>query len=258
MAYRCQSCFQRGHNTRTCPRITERRQESFQRRLADCKAQGIDPKEDRHLQYYADEVGERTGVNPLTGAKHKKTGTEQRRCSYCKYKHGSWCEEGLGHTRRTCEELQVDIAKDRVINGEYRRKVLARMKADGIGPGMLVRVRKSGWGEDMKFSTNLVSSIWWEQISYHNRNGYAAIQLKELSADGGRGQQSLPLPQMEIERHTDPDSTIHFGARWSVESDDDAHIQCLAIAPTASLTPPADWFDGRCAKMESRYSEFKG
>ena len=63
---------------------------------------------------------------------------------------------------------------------------------------------------------------------------------------------------MEIERHLDPDSTIHFGARWTVESDDDAHIQCLAIAPTASLTPPADWFDGQCDKMESRYSEFKG
>ena len=28
--------------------------------------------------------------------------------------------------------------------------------------------------------------------------------------------------------------------------------------PTASLTPPADWFDGRCDKMETRYSQFKG
>ena len=257
MAYRCQSCYERGHNKRTCPRITERAQESFRRRLEDCKAQGIDPKEDHNLSYYAVTVGERTGVNPLTGAEHKKTSQEARRCSYCKYKHGSWCDEGLGHTRRNCEGLQADLEAERVINGEYRRKVLARMKADGIGPGMLVRVRKSGWGDDIKFSTNLVSSIWWKQISYHNRNCYGALQLKELSAAGGNFGDSLPLPQMAIKRHTNPDDTIQFGARWTLEAGEGEHIRCLGTAPTASLTPPADWFDGQCDKMETRYSERK-
>ena len=258
MAYRCQSCFQRGHNTRTCPRITERAQQSFQNRLEDLKAQGIDPKEDRHLLYYADEVGERTGINPLTGAKHKKTGTATRRCSYCKYQHGSWCDEGIGHTRRNCKELKADIAKARAINGEYRRKVLARMKADGIGPGMLLRMRTSGWGDDMKFCTGLVHSIDWSAISFWNRQCFATLEAKELSNEGGR--RYVPLPQMEIERHADPDATIKFGARWNLGGDykGDSHVQCLATAPTASLTPPADWFDGQCPKMETRFAERKG
>ncbi len=65
---------------------------------------------------------------------------------------------------------------------------------------------------------------------------------------------------MEIERHADPDATIKFGARWNLGGDykGDSHIQCLATAPTASLTPPADWFDGQCAKMETRFAERKG
>ena len=69
----------------------------------------------------------------------------------------------------------------------------------------------------------------------------------------------MPLPEMDIARHEDPDNTIQFGARWSLSSGDgSSDVQCLATAPTASLTPPADWFDGRCAWMESRYDEMKG
>ncbi|MBQ54830.1 MAG: hypothetical protein CMK72_07990 [Pseudomonadaceae bacterium] len=260
MAYRCQSCFERGHNTRTCPRITERAQRNFDERLADRQARGDDPKEDPTLNYYAEQVGERTGVNPLTGAKHKKTGTEQRRCSYCKYVHGSWCEEGLGHTRRTCKELQADIAKDRVVNGRYRRKVLARMKAEGIGPGMLVRVRKSGWGEDAKYTTNLVHGINWGEISFWSKGSHNILRAKELSATGAT--KSIPLPKMEILRDGDTENSITFGAWWSLQKDTllhvhGEHIQCLATAPTASMAPPADWFDGQCCHMETHFSKRK-
>ena len=120
---------------------TARRKESIRRKIS-------------HLSYYADQLGERIGVHPVTGAKVART--KPRKCSYCKFKHGTWGDEGLGHTRRTCPHLQADLAADRVKNGGYRRRVLARMKADGIGPGMLIRIRQSGYGDDAKYTTNLV------------------------------------------------------------------------------------------------------
>jgi len=257
MSRRCNHCWGRGHNKRTCPKITQRAKDNYENRLADCKAGGIDPAQDSHLSYYADQLGARTGVHPVTGAKVQKT--KPRKCSYCKFKHGTWGDKGLGHTRRTCPDLQADLAADRVKNGGYRRRVLARMKADGIGPGMLIRIRQSGYGDDAKYTTHLVHGIEWDHIGYHNRSTYSALQLKELSADGGS--KGVPLPEMDIASHEDPEYTIQFGSRWSLSSgvgSKYSDVQCLATAPTASLTPPAGWFDGRCAWMEGRYAEMKG
>jgi hypothetical protein len=255
MARHCNHCWGRGHNKRTCPKLTQQIKDNYDERLADCKVQGVDPRSDGHVSYYADQLGERLGVHPVTGAKVAKT--QPRKCSYCKYKHGTWADDGLGHTRRNCATLAADLAAERAKNGGYRRRVFARMKADGIGPGMLVRIRQSGYGDNAKYTTNLVHGIEWGSISYYNRSAYAVIQLKELSADGGST--NLPLPTMDIARHEDSDDTISFGARWSVAhpSYESSDYQCIATAPTASLTPPADWFDGRCAWMDGRYAERK-
>ena len=104
---------------------------TLKKRFEEYKTEGYD----RDAYTLAEQIGTRTGINPLSGKKVNQR--SNRRCSYCKYKFGNHCPEGRGHTRRTCEVLKKDKKDIERQNVEYRKTVLDNLKDLGIGVGAL-------------------------------------------------------------------------------------------------------------------------
>ena len=75
----CSECYERGHNKRSCPDLTER----YQRYFDNAKRTG----NQYHMDEYAKKLKKRTGIDPLTGEPIKKQRgrcLESMQCSYCK------------------------------------------------------------------------------------------------------------------------------------------------------------------------------
>jgi len=278
---RCSVCYQSGHNKRSCPKYTKQLVKEFERYVEQrdiLLARGDERSEyfERRMQTLADKIGKRTGTNPLTKQKITKRGPT-RKCSYCKYKHGSWSEEGLGHTRRTCPELKADMAAMIEANKVYRAGVLENLRANGVGVGALLNMRMSGYftdetGQerwDRRLCPVLVKKIKWDQVAYCNSHedvivtqrmdkmitgdGYSICELPHHWVDDGNG---------EYRRRFSP--SAGWGregqriGRWNVKGDGDyVQVERLGGVPADTIRPPAGWENGESPAIIEHFKSLK-
>ncbi len=170
---RCGYCYERGHNSRTCPVKLER----MEKRLENAKADG-----GNHVEYYAEAVARMTGVNPETGEKKKRRNEGMgRQCSYCK---------DYGHNRRTCPVLSKDLARYAVMTREARQEVRAWALEDGIGIGAMVQYSEYGYE-----SAGLMMVEAINLQSVHGRQRYYQVTLRPLSGAGRKHTVSVQSPE---------------------------------------------------------------
>lgn len=101
MARRCGFCGGRGHDRRTCEKLTE---------IAKENPNGYWAREKARME------------------KNKKT---VRKCS--------WCNEP-GHTKRTCQNLKQALAREEASARIWNKTFLDKLKEYGLGIGSLVRI----------------------------------------------------------------------------------------------------------------------
>ena len=98
----CSHCYEQGHNKRGCMQRLKEMRERLEK----------DPTD-----YYAKTFFEKRK------AQSERRSSTKRKCSYC--------DEALGHTRRTCPTLKEHVAETVVAQKAYRKGVLARLKEQG-------------------------------------------------------------------------------------------------------------------------------
>lgn len=228
----CSHCYNRGHNKRKCPTLTESILADYKSWATSVKkyiAEGNKVQAEYHqgrAERYRTMYIKRTKIDPATGEKVKnKTAKAERMknvtCGYC---------QQTGHTRRVCEAVKADYQIYLVETRQLRENVLAKVRESGIGAGSMVAFRAHGynsageWGTHMDL--NYVKEYRWDTCDSH----------------------SVSLPVMyvshkNLHRMSDPYhvQTINFNALVEKMQEDSA-------APAASLAgsvePPEGWVDG--------------
>ena len=202
----CRECYQKGHNRRTCPKLTERIKQY---------AENENDPEGHYTQKYA----KRTGLN-LDGTKVSKAkraankGT--RRCTYCGTR---------GHNRRTCPILAKNKAGAVGENREFRAKLLEEMKECGLGVGALVKHEWNG-------SIVMVNHINWHEMTAHKvlGNNSQPVRLCEIGNPRRVSWEYLPKMGDETEQTWGRDRITVVGP-----------VSGSAVAQTM----PAGWLDGK-------------
>jgi len=165
----CSHCYQRGHNKRKCPSLTEdikgkydgNSRMAVQEREAgnENDAQWYDERAEHHRQQYL----KRTKIDLATGEKVTNKAAKTARmkkvtCGYCKER---------GHTRRTCQHVKHD---KQIFVEETRRtrmRALHLARETGIGLGSMIPIRSTGYGLDGQWSSDIltlryVQSVLWD------------------------------------------------------------------------------------------------
>ena len=295
---RCGHCYNVGHNRRSCPTLTEAFQARFNRQqetLKEAKAKGLTTdtyevsRAQRQVDHYAGELIQRTGVDPRTGQSVKRV--SNRRCSYCKWKHGvTDSEEGKGHTRRTCPGLKEAKEEARLKNVEYRKIVYDGMRNAGLGVGSLIRMGVTGYfpdpdGEERIWETRdcalLVKSINWDEINYRE-NLQSGMMAQRVDKWGTRdGNASIPLPHVYDEvtgslmgvtqdgtvAMTPPvatnESRLSVIGSWHAEPDRsetpprNKDPRLVSTVSAECINPPASWFNGNSDSLDDYFNRLK-
>ena len=232
----CSHCYNRGHNKRKCPTLTE----SILRDYKDHMAAAADALErngevavgyTQNAERYRMRYMKRTKIDPATGEKVKnKTAKAERMknvtCGYCR---------DTGHTRRICEVVK----RDKLVFIEESRRVragaLEAARETGIGVGSMIPIRASGYhGPNQEWgsytSLRYVKSVDWYPVT-SGRPGLWATHIeagKLASANQGRWTSRDKILKMEenFKEACDHAELIH------------------APEPTASLIPSLDPPDG--------------
>jgi hypothetical protein len=248
---RCGNCWQYGHNKRTCPKITEQWQVRYDEALKDKHQLGID--------HWGERIANRTGTDPRSGAKVNRRSGIVRRCSYCKYAHGSYSDEGIGHTRVTCEQLKKDRAAASKQNGILRKKVVAALKREGIGVGAVISYSSYGYYPDSNGDQTyesrsypyMVVSINWDHITDQHRNPSALnmSRLDQVCKVGRENRQVFPLPLLyeEDDKTSVRTSSDDKVGSWDLEGDPEG-FDARALVSKAPANGwdkiPADYYRG--------------
>jgi len=127
----CSNCYTQGHNSRSCPKLTEQLQQRFDR----AKASG----DEWSMKHNGQKLQKRTGIDPMTGQKMKKQRgrcLDDMTCSYC---------QNTGHTRRTCTDLKEDVAVYCYVVKKNRAAMIAAIENAGIGVGTVIPHRFRGY-----------------------------------------------------------------------------------------------------------------
>ena len=165
----CSHCYQRGHNKRKCPSLTEDIKGKYdgnsrmaaQERVAgnENDAQWYDDRAEHYRQLYL----KRTKIDLATGEKVTNKVSKSARmknvtCGYCKER---------GHTRRTCQHVKHD---KQIFVEETRRMRIAALESareTGIGLGSMIPIRSTGYDLDGRWSSDVltlryVQSVLWD------------------------------------------------------------------------------------------------
>ena len=216
----CGTCYQQGHNKRSCPRYTERMQSAYQ--------EAKDDGNESHIEYYAMQVAKRTGINPETGAKRKRRDESYgRKCSYCREP---------GHSRRTCGSIKDDQRNYRRMASVVRKDMLANMQEHGFGVGSLVTLTSNAWNEKANTyqeQTNayLVTGIIWQNIGPHNQLGDSCVKTISVKDPSLQPNISLPTEVTGSDRIHYKSSPVHVGP-----------------TPSEKINPPSAWTSGAMAE----------
>jgi len=261
---RCSQCWNYGHNKRTCPQITERWQQRYDKAVSDKNQYDID--------HWAERLAKRTGTDPRTGAKVNRRAGIVRRCSYCKYAHGRYDDKGIGHTRRTCKYLKKDRKEAAKQNGILRKKVVAAMKREGLGVGATISYNSYGYypdgnGDQVYEARNypyMVVSINWDNIIDQHRNPQPLMvrRLDQVCKVGARNTTSFPLPHLYEE--DDKTGIKISGGRqvgsWDPNGDPDGYDarSLVTRAPANGWDKiPADYYAGSSKVTDSHFNDKK-
>ena len=263
MARRCRNCYSYGHNRRTCPQITKRLREKYEIAVE---------KNQEDITFWAEKLQERTGIDPRTGQKVKRKASANRKCSYCKHKHGVWSDAGLGHTRRTCADLKRDKKAAYEENAKLRRKVVKAMKKSGIGIGAVVNFKKYDYykgvdGEkvyEQRAMPWLVTDILWDSVTAdtYQPNVLRLTRLDLLGSNNRTSHHGITLPRLQDEAGN---ALTNWNGRqmgdWDIELAEGTNYQdtwLQARCPPNGLSRvPADYYDGASRQTDSHFDNKK-
>jgi len=164
----CSHCYQRGHNKRKCPQLTEEikgRYDGATSMAGKERAAGNENDArwyDERAERYREQYLKRTKIDLATGEKVTNKAAKAARmkkvtCGYCKER---------GHTRRVCEHAKRD---KQVFIEETRRMRIAALETArevGIGIGSMIPIRSSGydaggdWRSDLLTLRYVQSALW--------------------------------------------------------------------------------------------------
>jgi len=173
----CSHCYQRGHNKRKCPSLTEEIKGKYDgnSRMAvkereagnENDAQWYDDRAEMYRQQYL----KRTKIDLATGEKVTNKAAKAARmkkvtCGYCKER---------GHTRRTCQHAKRD---KQIFVEETRRMRIAALesaRSTGIGLGSMIPIRSTGYDTDGEWRRDIltlryVQSVLWDECHANRTN----------------------------------------------------------------------------------------
>jgi len=210
----CSHCYQRGHNKRKCPQLTEELKQSYDRQMRyveeyrtltdeELKKRGED--REWNINYHTNKAEEarkaylkRTKIDLATGKKVTNKAAKAERmkkvtCGYCGH---------TGHTRRVCQNAKNDykifVEHTKRVRAEWLEKAIA----SGFGIGSLAITEKRGYLPDGGYGpytlTGLVSSIEWFSVNAHNPDASVFVMktsddMKGVTGYYRRGMGALPL-----------------------------------------------------------------
>lgn len=261
---RCRNCYTYGHNKRTCPDLTQRYRDRYDYAVKTGESQAS-------IDNAAQRLIERTGIDPRTGNKVQRPSSARRKCSYCKHKHGSYGDEGLGHTRRTCADLKADKKVAYAANAKLRRRTIKLMIKYGIGLGALVMLKKYDYykgadGErvyEQREMPYLVTNIRWDALTNDNYqpNVLRVTRLDQLGC-ANAGTTGITLPRMKDHEGNELESGSHAIGDWSIDRrvDGKSYDQkwLSERCPSNGLDQmPADYYIGRSPYTDNHFAEKK-
>ena len=173
----CSHCYQRGHNKRKCPSLTEEIKGKYDgnSRMAvkereagnENDAQWYDDRAEMYRQQYL----KRTKIDLATGEKVTNKAAKAARmkkvtCGYCKER---------GHTRRVCQHVKRD---KQIFVEETRRMRIAALesaRSTGIGLGSMIPIRSTGYDTDGEWRRDIltlryVQSVLWDECHANRTN----------------------------------------------------------------------------------------
>ena len=173
----CSHCYQRGHNKRKCPSLTEEIKGKYDgnSRMAvkereagnENDAQWYDGRAEMYRQQYL----KRTKIDLATGEKVTNKAAKAARmkkvtCGYCKER---------GHTRRVCQHAKRD---KQIFVEETRRMRIAALesaRSTGIGLGSMIPIRSTGYDTDGEWRRDIltlryVQSVLWDECHANRTN----------------------------------------------------------------------------------------
>ncbi len=155
----CSYCYERGHNRRSCPKITENVQREYDEARQWLANAENDPDSNnvdywiKRLDGHAKELMKRTGVDPRTGEKVKKNNTT---CGYC-YEQG--------HNRRSCPKRKADRAAAIASTAAMRAAASEYVKARGIGVGAIIKGEIYVPGQGYTVHPCVITGVRWQDWS---------------------------------------------------------------------------------------------
>jgi hypothetical protein len=234
----CSHCYQRGHNKRKCPSLTEEIKDRYigamsmaaKERAAgnENDARWYDERAERYRQQYL----KRTKIDLATGEKVTNKAAKTARmknvtCGYCKER---------GHTRRTCPHVKRD---KQIFVEETRRMRIAALESarkTGIGLGSMLPIRSTGYDSDGQWRSDIltlryVQSVLWDDC-HANRT---ALIVKHIDARKlGAPNQSAYTSRDQIAKLVQANDTA---LRYAAAEGQDLPVSSLV--PT--LDPPKGW-----------------
>jgi hypothetical protein len=233
----CSHCYQRGHNKRKCPQLTEEikgRYDGATSMAGKERAAGNENDArwyDERAERYREQYLKRTKIDLATGEKVTNKAAKAARmkkveCGYCGQR---------GHTRRTCPAVKVD---KQVFVEESRRVRIAALEAareTGIGLGSMVPIRSPGyengeWRRDI-LTLRYVKSIEWESCCAYRPN----LTVKHVDARKlGAPNQSPYTSQDQIAKLVQAN-----GAALRYADAEGQDLPVSSLVP--SLDPPKGW-----------------
>jgi len=224
---RCSYCHDRGHNKSSCPEYAARI-EKLRKNFGD--------------DHYQVTAYDRKKAKRSAGAKDRK-------CSYC---------DSKGHNRATCPELRAHILESQAKTAAFRKVMLERMKALGVGVGTILstdrfmaRTDANDYDSPRYRVPHVITLINWNNIAHCNR---------EFSYfDGDAPWISKPLCDISASYSSEPgwiwdvemlslimgeETTKQYadGTHWRADSK--MQYFCDVESPVRTPEPPAKWLLG--------------
>ena len=231
----CSHCYNRGHNKRKCPALTESILNDYKLWADGVKRHEDSPTQAQYhterAEHYRTQYMKRTKIDPATGEKVKNKVAKAERmknvtCGYCR---------DSGHTRRICEVVK----RDKLVFIEESRRVRARSleaaRETGIGMGSMIPIRTHGYhGPDQEWGTytslRYVKSVDWDAVTA------AAAGLWVYHVEAGK------LASANQSRWTSRDKVDRMQENFNEARN---YAESLSQPePTASLIPSLDPPDG--------------
>ena len=173
----CSHCYQRGHNKRKCPSLTEEIKGKYDgnSRMAVKEREAGNENDaqwyDERAEMYRRQYLKRTKIDLATGEKVTNKAAKAARmkkvtCGYCKER---------GHTRRVCQHAKRD---KQIFVEETRRMRIAALesaRSTGIGLGSMIPIRSTGYDTDGEWRRDIltlryVQSVLWDECHANRTN----------------------------------------------------------------------------------------